>query len=262
MLAELLRRVRCRRRCATRAAARPCSSATRCPTGGRARLAGLDEIDVPRYQRARQRLPVGADQPGEPAHDQLDVRRVPRPGPGAPHALTRTRPRAGSPTAPRSASSTIGPSSTTHAHRRRRPPPGRGLDAERPLAAALPGGLTANAFVPDTLSDLAGGAVLQRRAGRRRGRLYPRDRGRPALAAGNPVRLRHRGDERARTSVPSGCPRTTSAELVAGSEAECDEEVAARSTTWFAGRTRPARCSPRPGRHRRLPAHRARDAGS
>ena len=37
---------------------RPCNSGTRNPTRGRARLAGIDEIDVPRYRPLDERLPA------------------------------------------------------------------------------------------------------------------------------------------------------------------------------------------------------------
>ena len=135
-------------RVAARAAAR-CSSATRCPTRGRARACRARRDRRAAVPRARQRLPAGADQPGEPAHDQLDVRRVPRRRTRCSRMHPRRRGRA-------------------RARRRRRDPglqrPGRADHARSPSTTtscrgvvsmpkglwrrALPGGLTANALRP------------------------------------------------------------------------------------------------------------------
>ena len=105
------------------------------PDGGRARLAGLDEIDVPRVPALVSDYPLALISPASPRTINSMFGEFQGPDPvlrmHSQDAAARARRRRRDPRLQRSGRA------DHHAHRRRRPPPGRGLDAERPLAARL-----------------------------------------------------------------------------------------------------------------------------
>jgi anaerobic selenocysteine-containing dehydrogenase len=129
------------------------------PTGGRARLAGLDEIDVPRYQALDSRFPLCLISPASPRTINSMFGEFQGPDPvlrmhpddATARGLTdRSAVRVFNTTATLTTELVIDADLM----------PGVVSMPKGLWRRSLPGGLTANAFVPDTLSDLAGGACF------------------------------------------------------------------------------------------------------